>query len=332
MPRIASPALRSALETKQIAIYVSAIGLGALVGTFSPELRPLLEGSITPVIAALLYATFLQVPFSKLREAVTHVRFLGALLTTNFLAVPLVVWSLTAFVPLEPAIQVGVLLVLLTPCIDYVVVFTHLGRGDAPLLLSATPALLLLQMLLLPVYLWLFLGQEASSLMRAAPFLSAFLWLIVLPLVLVWLTEFWSERSGTGRRYAGAMEWLPVPLMALTLFLVVGAEAHRVLDHVGEIAWVVPVYLAYLVLLPFVGKAASKLFKLDHRSARAVVFSGSTRNSLVVLPLALAVPFGHGLAPAVVVTQTLVELLGELVYIRLVPRLVPPSSDEGHVN
>ena len=39
--------------------------------------------------------------------------------------------------------------------------------------------------------------------------------------------------------------------------------------------------------------------------------STSTRNSLVVLPLALAVPFDGGIVPAVVVTQTLVELLAE---------------------
>ncbi|MFQ5626261.1 MAG: hypothetical protein ACE5FM_06360, partial [Methyloligellaceae bacterium] len=59
---------------------------------------------------------------------------------------------------------------------------------------------------------------------------------------------------------------------------------------------------------------------LDTGGSRALMFSVSTRNSLVVLPLALAVPFGGGLVAAVVITQTLVELLAELVYIRLIPR------------
>lgn len=44
-------------------------------------------------------------------------------------------------------------LVLLTPCIDYVVTFSHLGRADARLLLAATPTLLVVQMLLLPAHL-----------------------------------------------------------------------------------------------------------------------------------------------------------------------------------
>ncbi len=42
-----------------------------------------------------------------------------------------------------------------------------------------------------------------------------------------------------------------------------------------------------------------------------------------MLPLALALPASLALTPAVVVTQTLVELVGMIVYVRLVPRLLP---------
>lgn len=71
------------------------------------------------------------------------------------------------------------------------------------------------------------------------------------------------------------------------------------------------------------GTVAARGLKLDVSSGRALVFSTGTRNSLVVLPLALAVPEQGALVAAVVVTQTLVELAGELVYIRMVPRLIP---------
>ena len=45
--------------------------------------------------------------------------------------------------------------------------------------------------------------------------------------------------------------------------------------------------------------------------------------SLLVLPLALALPAAFDLAPLAVVTQTLVELVAMVVLVRLVPRLVP---------
>ncbi|HMW80719.1 MAG TPA: arsenic resistance protein, partial [Accumulibacter sp.] len=50
-------------------------------------------------------------------------------------------------------------------------------------------------------------------------------------------------------------------------------------------------------------------------------FSAGTRNSLVVLPLALAVPGAIPVLPAIVVTQTLIELLSELAYVRFIARL-----------
>ncbi|WP_279631122.1 bile acid:sodium symporter [Rathayibacter sp. VKM Ac-2801] len=47
-------------------------------------------------------------------------------------------------------------------------------------------------------------------------------------------------------------------------------------------------------------------------------------DGLVVLPLALALPasLALALAPVVVVTQTLVELVGMVGFVRLIPRLV----------
>lgn len=58
---------------------------------------------------------------------------------------------------------------------------------------------------------------------------------------------------------------------------------------------------------------------MDVGESRALVFTSVTRNSLVILPLALALPSGYGLATAVVVTQTLVELTGMVVLTRVVP-------------
>ncbi len=56
------------------------------------------------------------------------------------------------------------------------------------------------------------------------------------------------------------------------------------------------------------------------------MFSAATRNSLVVLPLALALPAPLGIAPLAVVTQTLVELVAMVVLVRLVPMLTPEEG------
>ena len=113
----------------------------------------------------------------------------------------------------------------------------------------------------------------------------------------------------------------PVALMALTLLVVVASQWPRVQDDLGDVAGVIPLYVAFLVVMPVAGLALARRLRLDPGSARALIFSGATRNSLVVLPLALALDAEYALAAAVIVTQTMVEVLGMVVYVRVIPRL-----------
>lgn len=317
---------RDQLEQSQIWVYAAGLLLGAALGLALPVLGSGLEVFIYPVLGVLLYVTFLQVPFRELRRSFTHGRYMAAVLTVNFLVVPVVAWLLARLAPQEPAFLLGVYLVLLTPCIDYVIVFAGIGGGENRLVLTSTPALMLLQMLLLPFYLWLYMGAELVAAVEVGPFLEAFLLLIVLPLGLALLTERWAKSNRAGERWENAMGWLPVPFMALTLLVVVASQLPKIGDSLGQVARVVPVYVAYLVVMAVVGVVVARAFGLGTKEGRALIFTGATRNSLVVLPLALALPAAFDLTPAVVVTQTLVELAGLLIYVRVVPAWLLPGE------
>ena len=330
------------LERRQVALYLAAIGAGALVGWLAPAAAPALSVAITPVLALLLFATFLGVPLVSMGRSFLDLRFLVTVLTLNFVVVPVVVFGLSRFVAADRALLLGVLLVLLTPCVDYVIVFTGLAGGARDRLLAAAPLLMLLQILLLPVYLWLFAGPGAVALIEVGPFVEAFLLLIVLPLAAAARCSsaaVGDARRRTARAVETVMQALMVPLMMVTLAVVVGSQIAAVGAEAVALVAVLPVYLAFLVIMVGVGLLAARLARLDVPAARALVFSGATRNSLVVLPLALALPAALALAPLAVVTQTLVELVGMVILVRLVPRLVPaarPGSarvsvcDDGH--
>ncbi|WP_278484605.1 arsenic resistance protein [Achromobacter insolitus] len=312
--------LRDRLERHQVSIYFLAALLAALVAYLVPA-TTVLEGAINPALALMLFVTFLQVPMADLGRAFTRVRFLAVLLGTNFLAIPLLVTALVQFLPADPLITLGVLLVLLTPCIDYVVTFAHLGRADARLLLAATPTLLIVQMMLLPLYLRLFLGEAASDLVHLGPFLHAFLWLIVLPLLFAALVQFWGNRRATQPVFLTALGLLPVPATALVLFIVIAAITPQLGAALDAVVLVLPVYVAFAIIAPLIGWYLARAARISAPASRAVAFSGATRNSLVVLPLALAVPNAIPILPAVIVAQTIVELCSELAYVRLMPLL-----------
>lgn len=314
---------REKLENNQVWLYVIVLAIAAGFGLLTSDFAGRLDGSISIIIAILMYSMFSQIPFVAFKEAFGNHRFIFAILTVNYIAVPIVVWFLSNLLPDHPPLLLGVFLVLLTPCIDYVIVFTALGRGNEKIILFSTPLLFISQLLLLPLYLWLFMGEKATGIVEAGPFLEAFIGLIVIPLIIAIGIQLVARKAPIGNRIIDLSAWLPVPFMALTLFVVVASQIGKLSAYSGQIIKVIPIYIAFMIIMPLISRFIAKWFALDTGASRSLVFSGSTRNSLVVLPLALALPDTIStLVAAVIVTQTIIELAFELVYIRLVPNLL----------
>jgi len=104
--------------------------------------------------------------------------------------------------------------------------------------------------------------------------------------------------------------------------LVVASQVPHVASRPDVVARVVPLFVAFALVMPAVGDVAGRMAHQGRQERLALAFSGTTRNSLVVLPLALALPDSMGMAPIVVVTQTLVELVVMAIGVRLLPRLI----------
>ncbi|MGC4932176.1 arsenic resistance protein [Gordonia sp. DT30] len=311
------------MERHQVVCYLSAILVGALLGFGVPSAGTVLSNVITPALAALLYVTFLQVPARSLVSALRDVRFLGAVLVVNFAVVPLVVAAMYAFMPDDQALRFGMLLVLLCPCVDYVIVFTGLAGGDNVRLLASTPVLLIVQMAVLPLLLTAFLGADLAAVIDAGPFLEAVVALIAIPLAAAWGTQWWSGRHRSGQQFSAGVSNAMVPLMMIVLAVVVASEISAIGDAVSQVLRAIGFYVVFLVVMAPAGVVIGRLFGLSVSSVRATAFSGATRNSLVVLPLALALPPGFEVAAVAVVAQTLVEVIGMVTYVRLIPLLAP---------
>ena len=323
--------MREQLERQQSWVYLGFICLGLMMGLIAPLLASSLEQLLWPLLGILLYATFTQIPLLHIKQSVTDKRFMAALLIGNFIIIPTLLGLLVLGVsvlglPLSPPVIAGVLLVLLMPCTDWFITFTHLGKGDAARAVAATPLLLLIQMAALPVYLWLFLGGEWFQLTFSTDLLSAFAGLILLPLSLAWLTELAAKRSSAIKRSVSCLIYLPVPLLALVVFIIAASQVNSVLG-LSHVLWqVVFIFIGFLVIAGLLGKTLGSLFKLPPASARTLVFSFGTRNSFVMLPIALTLPNGWQAAVVVIVFQSLVELFGMVALIRWVPSKLIPSQ------
>ncbi|WP_026878379.1 arsenic resistance protein [Ignatzschineria larvae DSM 13226] len=311
------------IEERQTLIYAVTIVVAIIFAQWiSPQLQNHLQVAITPALAGLMFAMFAQIPFLQWQESLKARRFFLLLLISNYIAVPLIVWGLLKILMPDTTLIIGILLVLLTPCIDYVVVFTKLGKGDASLMLSATPLLFITQIILLPLYLSLFLGSEILSILAIQPLIETFVYMIVLPFIFALLLQWWAQKSPLGAKLHQSSAWLPVPLMALVLFLIIATQMPLIWQNRTLLIQLIPIYISFMVLTALISYGLGKWRKLPAIQIRTLIYSSGTRNSLAVLPFAFALPPAiQGLVAATIVTQTLVELIGELVYTQITPKI-----------
>lgn len=313
---------RLSLERRQVWMYLAAILGGLVLGSQWPAVAPRFEALLWPILAALLYTTFVQVPLLHVRDAFRDRRFVLAILLGNFVFIPLLAWLAIQWLPGDPALRLGVLLVLLVPCTDWFITFTQLGRGNTARAIAVTPLNLLVQLLLLPIYLWLmFPAADFSAALKTEEMLPAALALIGLPLVAAALTERWVEARPERTVWRERLGWWPVPLLAVVVFLVAGAQVGTVLGAGPVLLTVLPVFVSFLLVAALLSLGLARWLQLPMDAGRTLAFSLGTRNSFVVLPFALALPAGWETTVVVVVFQSLVELFGMVFYLWWLPRL-----------
>ncbi|MDK8462771.1 arsenic resistance protein [Marinobacter sp. SS13-12] len=324
--------MKDSLERHQVWLYLAAIIFGMVTGWFWPAVTVTFETLLWPVLGVLLYTTFTQVPLTHLAAAFRDRRFNTALVLGNFLIMPAIVWLLLFIAPADPAIRLGILLVLLVPCTDWFISFTHLGGGDGARAIAASPILLVLQILTLPIYLWLFLGDDMVSTNLTGHFVPVFFGLILTPLLLAWLTEKAGEQRPAFTGYIRALGWLPVPVLALVVFMIAASQITLVMQTGRMLPQLLVIFSLYLVAAALVGKVLSRSFHLPGAQGRTLAFSFGTRNSFVVLPFAIALPESWAPAVVVIVFQSLVELFGMTAYLKWLPRLIskPDQSISAH--
>ncbi|MGO1541163.1 MAG: arsenic resistance protein [Luteimonas sp.] len=311
---------RLELERRQIWIYLAAIAAGLLAGNAAPGAAAAFGSLLWPALALLLYAAFVQVPMLQWRQAIADRRFTQVVLAGNFLVMPVVAWLLLKWLPPDPALRVGVLLVLLVPCTDWFIAFTQLGRGDVARAAAVTPVNLLLQIVLTPAYVWLIGGRKLELEFEAGAALAV----LAVPLVAALLSETWISARPEREWLRERLSWWPVPLLTLVVFLVAAAHAGHAREMVELLPVLVPVYVAFLVLAALAAKALATLVGLPAGQGRTLAFSMGTRNSFLVLPVALALPAGWEVAALAIVVQSLVELSGMAAYVRWLPRRLFP--------
>src|SRR5690625_2645426 len=173
-------------KIKSIIILI-AVGLCLLFGQ-DIIIEQYAETLVIPFLFFMLYGLFLTIPLQQLKKAFSNIKFLGANTIINFVWTPVLAWGLgSVFLSDYPALWIGFIMLMVTPCTDWYLAFTNIAKGNVALSTSVLPINLILQVVLLPVYLLIFAGTIESIPMSTL--IESIVIVLVIPFILAHLTR-----------------------------------------------------------------------------------------------------------------------------------------------
>lgn len=290
------------------------VALAAALGLGAGLLWPLGEAAglvVLPLLMVMLAAVFTQVDAGQVRQARGARKVVAASLVLNFVFTPLFAWALGAgLLGASPDLRIGLLLLLVTPCTDWYLVFTGLARGHLGVAAAVLPVNLLLQLLLLPVYV-LLLGGEAAR-VDTGTLVEAVLLVLVVPLVAALLVRRgarrWKGARWRDERVTPVASAAVLPLLYAAVFAMFAWQARTVTAHLGDLAaLLLPLGLFFLVM-PLVAVATGRLLRLPAEQRVTLTMTSVARNSPVALAIAVAAFPDRPLIAVALVAGPLVEL------------------------
>ncbi|SNR85748.1 Arsenite efflux pump ArsB, ACR3 family [Haloechinothrix alba] len=305
------------------------VAASAVAGTLAGLALPIGEAAghvVLPALLLMLTGVFVQVDATSLGEARRAHTVVAASLVLNFVWTPLLAWALgTVLLGHNPDLRIGLLLLLVTPCTDWYLVFTGLARGHMGVAAALLPINLVLQLMLLPLYVML-LGGPVTSI-ALGTIVQAVLLVLLVPLAAAVLLRSASSRwAGAGLRervldpVASASA---VPLLLVAVFAMFAWQARTVVEHALAVVTLLGPLAVFFVVMPAVSTATGRALRLPRSQRVTLTMSTVARNSPIALALAVAAFPGR---PLIAVSLAVAPLI-ELPVLALISQLVRGRSD-----
>lgn len=280
------------------------IGLATPFGAYG-------EYVVIPALIVMLTAVFVQMDASQVRESRQAKPVLISSLVLNYVFTPALAWALgVGLLGGQPDLRIGLLLLLVTPCTDWYLVFTAMARGHSGIAAALLPINLVLQLLLLPVYV-LLLGGDAAT-VGIGTLAEAALLVLLTPLAAAFLLRWFIRRTkGEPWReeaFDPAAGKVVVPLLCLAVAAMFAWQAPVVADHGTELLRLLPALAAFFVILPLVATAVSRMLRLPGPQRVTLTMVTTARNSPIALGIAVAAFPDRPLIAVALVVGPLIEL------------------------
>lgn len=291
----------------QPVIIITAALLGLLLGAVTP-FGSVSSSLIEVFLMLLLYILFLSIDLKQIKKSFTNIRFTLSAVIINFVFTPLFGYLLgKIFFPGSLDIRIGLLMLLVTPCTDWYLVFTGLSKGNVELGMSILPLNLVLQIVLLPVYLLVLIGSEVT--MDVGSLVSSVAMVLVIPFVLAYITKLMTKNSEKFKNFLSEQgDNLQLLFLCLAVVVMFASEGKNLLDNPLLLAQMFIPLLIFFAVLFFVAQIVGSLMNFPKKDTVALNMTTLARNSPLSLAIAVVTFPAQPLVSLALVIGPLIEL------------------------
>ena len=297
-------------------------------GTFEPTVANAISLGVPLGLFAMMYPAMTNVRLTEVGQAFRSPRQLGVVLFFNFAVAPFFMLLLANSFVSDPELRTGLILYGLAPCIAMVIIFTYLAKGNVPMALVFVALNSVVQMLLIPVYARLLIGDVSFDVRVVAESVVLYLGL---PLIAGVLTRQAVVRRGgetAMERLKPGLNALSILGLLFTLIVMFALKGDLILERpqiVLEMA--VPMAIFFFTMFTVVFLIGARL-GFSFEDAVAVAFNSTGRDFEIAIAIAITA-FSPTVALATVVGPLIeVPVMLALVWgaMRLRPRLFRASA------
>ncbi|KYG31944.1 arsenic resistance protein [Alkalihalobacillus trypoxylicola] len=276
-------------EKYQTFFILLAIAIGLLLGQFA-FFESHAESFILPFLLLLLYGIFLSIPLKGIKKALKNRSFLTTSIIINFIWTPFLAWVLGyLFLINHPAIWLGFILLLVTPCTDWYLIFTSTAKGNLALSTTLLPVNLLLQVILLPVYIYIFTHTMETVKM---PFLlESVITVLIVPLVFAGLTRFVMLRKPQKWQTKMVSFMIANQLLFLCLAIIAmfASQSSYLMENGHAFFLILLPFLSFYIINFIIALLIGHFLKYRYEDTASLCMTILARNSPIALAIVLAV-------------------------------------------
>ncbi|MDR0539154.1 MAG: bile acid:sodium symporter [Spirochaetaceae bacterium] len=266
--------------------------LAAAAGIVTGKANPFIaqhSGKFTGLfLMTMLFFVFLTINIKEITKSFYNVRFSLSALIINFVWTPLFALLLSKiFMAGHSDLQTGFIMLMVTPCTDWYLIFTGLANGSTVLGSSILPLNLVLQIVLLPVYLFLFMGKIISF--DGTIIIKSIVFVLIIPLVSANLIKIMFNKISlkhileTILTKSDDIQFLLLCLAIISMFASQGA---LLLEHLEIFLNVFPPLMLFFIFNFALAFFTGKKLRLPASGIIPLIFTTSARNSPVALAIA----------------------------------------------